>query len=178
MYRRLYLTTLLFVQLALLGKLAPPLARVLAADLAAGLAPGGWPSIVQLVAAAAAITGTSLSLAFPVVALARHRRAGVQRFQGLPAWATALALGGATAVAAGVIGQALIPMLPVDTRMTAVLVARPIITGGLALAVAGLLSAELLRRSVGPARASAPSAHRRSGRVEVTHPADLRTHTA
>jgi len=52
-------------------------------------------------------------------------------------------------------------------------VAPPAITGGLALAIAGVLCAELLRRSV--AVRSARQTVRNRGRIEVTHPPELRT---
>jgi hypothetical protein len=178
MRRPLYLTTLLVLQLALIGKLASPLAQALRVDTAPGLAPGGWPATVQLVATAAAIVGASLALVFPGVALARHRRGGELRFHGLPGWATTLALGGTAAMAAGFVAHAFAFLLPVDMRMTAVLVARPVIAGGLALGVAGVLSAELLRRSIASARATADGARRNPGRVEVTHPQELRTRVA
>ena len=175
MRRQFYLTTLLIVQFALIVKLAPPLAQALRIDIAPGAAPGGWPATLQLVATAAAIVGTSLALVFPGVALARHRRGGVLRFHGLPQWATTLASAGATTLAAGFVTLALVPTLPVDMRMTAVLIARPIIVGGLALATAGVLCAELLRHGIVPARAAADRDRQTSGRVEVTHPSELRT---
>ena len=178
MRRRLYLTSLFVLQLALIGKLAPPLAQALRIDTAPGLAPGGWPAMLQLVATSATIAGASVALAFPIIALTRHRRGGALRFLGLPEWATALASGGMAALAAGYIALALVPMLPVDVRMTAVLVARPVVAGGLALATAGVLCAELLRRSVVPARETAERKRIRSGRVEVTHPPELRTRVA
>ncbi len=90
-------------------------------DAAPGLAPGGWPAMLQLVATAAAIVGTSLALVFPAFALARHRRGGALRFHGLPEWAVALALAGTATLAAGFIVQELVPMLPIDARMTAML---------------------------------------------------------
>ena len=178
MRRPLYLTTLLILQLALIVKLAPPLAHALRVDIAPGVAPGGWPATLQLVATAAAIVGTSLALVFPGVALARHRRGGVLRFYGLPRWAITLALSGAGALAAGFAALALVPALPAEMRMTGALVAGPIVAGGLALATAGVLCAELLRRGIAPARATADGEHRRSGRVEVTHPPELRTRVA
>ena len=178
MRRQFYLITLLIVQIALVAKLAPPLAQALRADIAPGAAPGGWPAMLQLVATAAAIVGTSLALVFPGVALARHRRGGVPRFHGLPQWATTLASSGAAAMAAGFVALALVPALPVDMRITAVLVARPIIVGGLALATAGVLCAELLRHGIMPARAAADRDRQTPGRVEVTHPPDLRTRVA
>ena len=178
MRRPLYLATLLILQLALIGKLAPPLAEALRVDIAPGMAPGGWPATLQLVATAAAIAGTSLALVFPAVALARHRRGGALRFLGLPDWAISLAFGGTLTLAAGFVAHALVPLLPVDMRMTAVLIARPVIVAGLALAAAGVLCAELLRRSIASVRASAEGERRKSGRVEVTHPHELSTRTA
>ena len=178
MRRRLYLTTLVILQLALVFKLSPPLGDALRLDIAPGLAPRGWPAVLQLVATAAAIVGTSLALVFPGFALARHRRGGVLRFQGLPDWAIILAFCGAVALGAGFTLLALVPMLPVEMRMTAVLIARPVMAGGLALATAGVLCAELLRRSVTSVHAAAERERRRSGRVEVTHPPELRTHAA
>jgi hypothetical protein len=176
MRRTLYLITLLLLQLALIVKIAPPLAQSLRLDTAPGLAPGGWPATLQLVATAATIVGVSVTLAFPIVALTRHRRAGPLRFLGLPQWATALASSGMAAFAAGFVALALVPMLPVDSRMTAVLIARPVVAGGLALAAAGALCAEILRRSVGPTRETADRKRSKPGRVEVTHPPELRTH--
>jgi hypothetical protein len=78
----------LLLQIALIGCVAPPLARMLPLVTAPGLAPGGWPAMLQLVATAATIAGGSVSLAFPIIALVRHRRSGPQRFLGLPEWAT------------------------------------------------------------------------------------------
>jgi len=134
--------------------------------------------MLQLVATAATVAGTSVSLAFPVIALARHRRSGRSRFLGLPRWATVLASCGVIVVAAGWTALALLSALPADARMTAMLVARPVVAGGLAVAAAGVLCAELLRQSVAPARESADSRRNRPGRIEVTHPPELRTRVA
>lgn len=175
MRRRLYLSTLLILQLALIVALASPLAHALRVDGAPGMAPGGWPAMLQLVATGAAVVGTSLALIFPGAALSRHRRGGAARFFGLPRWAVTLALVGAAALVAGSVALALVPMLPVEMRMTAVLTARPVVTGGLALTTAGVLCAELLRRGIGAAGALATRARRAAGRIEVTHPPDLRT---
>ena len=147
MRRLLYLTTLLVLQFALVVDLAGPLAHALRIHTAPGHAPAGWPALLQLVATAAAVAGASLALALPGVALSRHRREGTSRFRGLPACAVALALSGAAILAAGAITLACVPMLPADVRMTTVLIARPVIAGGLALATAGVLSAEILHRN-------------------------------
>ena len=104
MLRPLYLTALLILQIALVVKLAPPLAQALRIDALPSLAPEGWLAMLQL---------------------------------------------GATGLA---------------------------VAGGLAMAAAGVLCAELLRRSVAPGRESQPGARPASGRIEVTYPPELRTH--
>jgi hypothetical protein len=175
MVHRLYLITLLALQLALVVKLAPPLAQALRADALPGLAPEGLPATLQFVATGLAVAGASLALAFPGVALVRHQRAGPHRFQGLPAWAVALALAGTFLLATAALLLTAVPMLPDGIGMTAALVARSGIAGGLALAAAGVLCAELLRRSVAKGRSVLPDGLPRSGRIEVTHPPDLRT---
>ena len=175
MRRPLYLATLLILQMALIIKLAPPLAHAIRIDTAPGLAPGGWPALLQLVATAAAVAGASLALAFPGVAMSRHRRGGLLRFLGLPQWAIALAIAGTGVFIAATLALTSVPMLPVDARMTAVLLARPGVAGGLALMIAGVLSAELLRRNVIPRQALETSARLRSGRIEGTCPPELRT---
>jgi hypothetical protein len=174
MRRSLYMTTLLILQLALVVKLAPPLAHGLGIDAAPGLAPGGWPAMLQLVATAVAVAGASVALVFPGIALACHRRCGLVHFLVQPRWAIAVALFGAAALVAGALVVTVVPTLPVDVRMTAALIARPVIACGLALATAGVLCAELLRGEPAPDHAEA---RERSGtaRVEVTHPPDLRT---
>jgi hypothetical protein len=178
MRRWSYLASLPILQIALVCELAPPLAHALRIDTAPGLAPGGWPAILQLVATAAAIVGTSIALVFPAFALARHRRGGVLRFHGLPGWAVVLALAGAAMLVAGFIVHESVPMLPIDVRMTAALIARPAVAGGLALATAGVLGAELLRRGVAAARATTDVERGTTGRVEVTYPPELRTRPA
>jgi hypothetical protein len=177
MSRSLYLAALVLLQIALIGWVSPPLAQALSFELAPGLAPGGWPAMLQLVATAATIAGTSVALAFPALALARHRRSGPLRYLGLPGWATRLASCGIAAMCAAFGALALVPAMPVDARMTAMLIARPIAAGGLAIAAAGVLCAEFLRRSVATARASAGS-RGRQGRIEVTYPPELRTRGA
>jgi hypothetical protein len=174
MLRLIYLATLVVLQLALVVKLAAPLGAALRVDALAGLAPAGWPAMLQILATGLAVAGASLALLFPGVALARHRLSGAMRFLGLPAWAVGLALAGVALLAAAALGLALAPIMPAESRTIAYLVARPAVTGGLALATAGVLCAELLRRSVavpGRAQRTAP----RHARIEVTYPPDLRT---
>jgi hypothetical protein len=177
MQRRLYLATLVLLQIALIGCVSPALAQALLLETAPGLAPAGLPAVLQLLGTAATVVGTSIALAFPALALARHRRGGPLRFLGLPAWAAVLASCGSATMCAGFILLSLVPILHADDRMTAVLIARSLAAGGLALAAAGVVCAEVLRRSVSTARDSARS-HTKSGRVEVTHPPELRTRAA
>jgi hypothetical protein len=108
--------------------------------------------MLQQIATGLAVAGAALALVFPGVALARHQRSGTHRFVGLPPWAVALALAGISLFCAAELGRALAPIMPAEPRAVAYLVARPAIAGGLALATAGVLCAELLRRSVAAAR--------------------------
>ncbi len=173
MLRSVYLATLVMLQLAFVAKVAPPVAQALRVDALAGLAPGGWPALLQLFASGTAVAGAALALVFPGVALLRHRRAGAMRFVGLPRWAVAMALCGIAMLCAAALGFALAPTLPVELRAIVFHVAPPAITGGLALATAGVLCAELLRRSVAVRGANPGIRH--GGRIEVTYPPDLRT---
>lgn len=175
MIRSLYLAALLMLQLAFVVKFAPALAQALRIDAVPGLAPEGWPALLQFVATSLAVSGAALALAFPGVALTRHRRAGVSRFLGMPGWAVALALAGAFLLGAATIAVGLAPLLSDDGAMTVVLIARSGVAGGLAMTAAGVLCAELLRRSVAPVRAAHPGARPSTGRIEVTHPPELRT---
>ena len=172
--RSLYLATLAILQVPLIVRLAAPLALALRADALAGLAPEGWPALLQLLAMGLAVAGTALALVFPGVALARHTRAGALRFLGLPRWAIALAVAGVVMLGAATSGLAIAPWLPAEFRISLLLVCRPALTGGLALATAGALSGELLRRSVS-ARGAKPALRHATGRIEVTYPPELRT---
>ena len=174
-FRSIYLATLSILQLALIVQLAPPLALAFRTDALAGLAPEGWPALMQLFAMGLAVAGTALALVFPGVALARHTRAGAMRFLGLPRWAIALAVAGVVILGVATLALALAPTLPAELRVSVLLVSRPALTGGLALATAGVLCGELLRRSV-PARGAKSALRHATGRIEVTYPPELRTH--
>ena len=134
--------------------------------------------MLQLAAVIVTVFAMSVALAFPVLALARHCRRGPQRFVGLPDWATVLAACGAIALCAGWLAHGLVPALPAETRFTALLVARSVGAAGLALATAGVLCAELLRRSVAVTRDAVDQRRVRSARIEVTYPPELRTRVA
>jgi hypothetical protein len=157
MLRLVYLATLPVLQLVLIVELAPPLALALRAHALAGLAPSGWPAMLQLFAMGLGVAGTALTLVFPGIVLARHRRAGATRFLGLPRWAIGLGIAGVAVFGAATLALVAASTLPAETRVAVLLVARPAETGGLALATAGVLCAELLRRSVpAPGREPAP----------------------
>ena len=178
MHRKLYLVALFVLQVALIGWVAPPLAQVLRIETAPGLAPAGWPATLQLVALTVTVIAAALALAFPVVALVRHCTRGPVRFVGLPDWATIAAACGAAALCVGLLTHWLTAVLPVDARFTVILVAKSVAAAGLALATAGVLCAELLRRSVVAPRDAVDRRRERPARIEVTHPPELRTRVA
>lgn len=174
MFRRLYQMTLVALQVALMWQLVPPLAQALRQGVAFGAFAQGPLSVIQVVSAGAAIIGGALALAFPGLALLRHVRRGPQRFGGLPRWSVALALAGSAVFLVGAALNGALPLFAPENRMAAVLTARPMQNAGLALMAAGVLWAEVMRRSVGlPRMVVVPrdSAHR----IEVTHPLELAT---
>jgi TRAP-type C4-dicarboxylate transport system permease small subunit len=112
MLRSLYLATLVALQMALVARVAPPVAEALRVDALAGLAPDGWLALLQLFATGLAVGGAALALVFPGIALARHRRAGAMRFLGLPRWAVGMSLCGIVLLGAAALGSTLAPTLP------------------------------------------------------------------
>jgi hypothetical protein len=178
MLRRSYQYTLVALQLALLVLLAPPLATALQRGLALSAFPGGGLAIVQGAAAFAAIGGGALALVFPLLALLRHRQRGDARFGGLPRWAVVLAVAGGVVFSLGAVLIAAMPLAAADARLAMLLTARPILGAGLALMAAGVLWAELLRRSVGVPRVIVLPRNATTERIEVTHPPELATRVA
>ena len=163
MLRPFYLATLLILQLALIVKLAPPLAQALRVDALAGLAPGGWSAIAAAHRHGARRRRRGAGARLPwrcARAPPAFRRASLSR---LPPWAVVLALAGISLLCAAALGLALAPIMPAGPRAIAYLVARPAITGGLALAIAGVLCAELLRSGIAVVR-------ERSGGAARVHP--------
>ena len=177
MMRRLYQITLVALQVALLVQIVPPLAEGLWRGVALGAFADSRLSLIQAGSAAAAIAGGALALAFPALALLRHRQRGRPRFGGLPRWSVALALTGAVIFLLGGLLNGVVPLLAPDHRMAAVLSARPILNAGLALMAAGVLCAEVLRRGVGVPQVVA-TRDDASARIEVTHPPELATRFA
>jgi hypothetical protein len=176
MTRKLYLAMLLALQLVLFGRVAPRLGVALHADAALGALPAGPAALAQWLGAAAAIVGVALALVFPGVALLRHQQRGSIRFIGLPRWAVGLALAGGATLAVGVLLHATLPLLPLDARLATAHIGRGAQNAGIALAAAGTLCAELLRRSVAPLRDTSASRH--AERIEVTDPPELKTRFA
>jgi hypothetical protein len=131
--------------------------------------------MLQVFTTSLAVAGTAVTLVFPGMVLARHRRAGTMRFLGLPGWAIGFAIAGLVVLGAAVLALAIASTLPDETRFMVLLVARPAQTGGLALATAGVLCAEILRRSV-PVRAVKHVPRHSTGRIEVTYPPEHRTY--
>ncbi len=176
MLRHAYQCTLVALQLALLFELAPPLAQALRDGIAFGAFPDGVLAFAQGATALAAIGGGALALAFPMLALGRHAQRGRLRFGGLPRWAVALALAGAAAYVLAALLYVAAPLLAPEARMAAALTARPMLNAGLAVMAAGVLCAELLRRSVGLPRVVATPRVSATERIEVTQPRELATH--
>jgi hypothetical protein len=175
MVRRLYQFTLVALQVALFVQIAPPLAQALRDRAAFGAFPDGGLAVIQLASAVAAVGGGALALAFPVLALLRHRQRGALRFDGLPRWSVALAVAGALIFLGGASLIGVVPLLPPESRMAAVLTARPVVNAGLALMAAGVLCAEVLRRGVGMRRTVIVPLNTAPPRIEVTQPPELAT---
>jgi len=176
--RLLYQGTLVALQLALLVLLAPPLAGALQRALALGAFPDSGLAIVHSALALAAIGGGALALAFPLLALLRHRQRGRARFCGLPRWAVVLAVAGGLVFALGAVLNGTAPLVSADARLATLLTARPMLNAGFAIMAAGVLCAELLRRSVGAPPVIAIPHNAPNERIEVTHPPELATHAA
>lgn len=175
MIRFLYQATLVALQVALLVQIAPPFAQALALDAAFGAFPDDWPAVARVASVATALVAGALALAFPGIALLRHRRRGTLRFGGLPRWAVALSLAGGGVITLGLALDGIVPLLAPDVRLAAVLAARPALDAGLALMAAGVLWAELLRRSVGVPSIVMVTRPAGASRIEVLHPRDLST---
>ena len=175
MLRFLYQATLFALQLALIVQVAPPLAHALRQGAAFGAFPDGWLALVQVASAAAAVGGGALALAFPGIALLRHRQRGLARFGGLPQWAVAVSLAGGAVFALGLAVHGIVPLLAPGARQIAAQTARPALNAGLALMAAGILWAELLRRSIGVPSFVVVMRPGASDRIEVLRPKDLST---
>jgi hypothetical protein len=175
--RGAYLATLVLLQAALLVDVAPALAIALT-PLASVVAGEGWPSVVRAAGCVLALAGTSIVLAFPTFALARHARRGRLRFLGLPRLGTGLASAGASIYAAAqtlaIAGHWRPGLIDAATAGACGAMA----AGCIALMAAGVLTAELFRRSVAPMRVPIAPWHCRPVLVEVIEPSELATRAA
>jgi len=178
MLRRIYLGTLIALQLALAIDVVPALAQMLRTHVGMAGLHTGTPAIVQLGTTSLAAVGLAVALAFPAIALLRHHQRGDVRFRGLPRWAIALALAGAAVLAAAIAMSLAGSVGPLDARAAIALIVRPAVTAGIALMAAGALCAELLRRSIAPERKSAMPRRLPAARIEVIDPPELRTRAA
>ena len=178
MIRRLYQITLVALQAALFVQIVPPLAQALRHGFALGAVTHDGFATIQLASATAAVGGGALALAFPLLALLRHRQRGPLRFDGLPRWSVALAVAGTLIFLVGASLNAAVPLLTPESRMVAVLTARPVQNAGLALMAAGVLCAEVLRRGVRMPDFVTVPRNTPPPRIEVTQPAELATRMA
>jgi hypothetical protein len=176
MLRLAYLVSLLVLQLALVTDIVPLLGESLRLRAAIAQAPDADAALLRFAIAGVGMIGASFVLATPLFALLRHRQRGPLRFAGLPGWAVMLAITGAGAYGAGTTLAALLSEFDLPWFDVLLSHERPIALAAIALMAGGALAAETLRRSVAPPRLLRDLMPRSSGRVEVVHPADLRTH--
>ncbi len=175
MVHRLYLLALLALQLALIVKLAPPLAQALRTDALPGLAPEGLPALLQFVATGLAVAGAALALAFPGCRAAAPPACRVAPIPGLARLGRGAGTGRhvaprrcrsparAGADAARRHGDDRRARCPIRHRR------RPGDGRG----------RRAVRRTAAPqcrgGRSALPDVHSGRGRIEVTHPPELRT---
>jgi hypothetical protein len=150
MTRRLYLASLLLLQLLLIVEVAPGWGRSLATGTVTVSVHDGWTAVVPLAGAGMALAGSAIALAAPSIALLRHHQRGARRFDGIPRWAARLTIAGAVLFVAASAPWWLARALPVESRVDTLLACAPCITASMALMAAGALCAELLRRGVRP----------------------------
>ena len=175
--RAAYLATLALLQVALLAHVAPSLAAALATHAGAAADPG-WPSVACAAGCALALAGAAIVLAFPALALARHARRGRLRFVGLPRFGTRLGCAGASIYAAAQAHAIAGHWRPEFLGTAAAGTAGSMIAGGIALMAAGVLTAEVLRRSVAPMRIPIAPWDCRPVHIEVIDPPELATRAA
>lgn len=170
--RSAYLATLALLQAALLHDVAPRLAAALARDLRAG---AGAPWALHAAGYALTLVGTAIALAFPALALARHVQRGRCRFRGLPRPGVGAALAGALLYATAQTLVIAAHFAPTSLDASAALAAHSLAAGGVAFMAAGVIGAEVLRRSIAPVRVPIAPWHCAPVRIEVIDPPELAT---
>ncbi len=147
MMRVVYLAALAILQVMLAWQLVPTVALVLQEHIRLGTLPDGWPSILQVAAAAVCVVGAGLTLGYPSVALMRHAQRGAQRFAGLPAWTVLLTFAGIVLLAGDAALRAFAYAADVPQAARLIAAALPLAPTGVALLSAGVLMGEILRRN-------------------------------
>jgi hypothetical protein len=174
MLRAAYLVCLIVLELALVSEVVPPLAEALRWRAAIAQAGDGGEAALRLTIALLGAAGAGLALAAPLLALLRHRQRGALRFLGLPRWAVATVIGGAAAFAACSLAAPWLADLDHRWAEAVVEVEQSLVLAATALMTGGALAAELLRRSVAPARLLRELVPSRRGRTEAIDAAALR----
>lgn len=155
MLRTIYLLVVAALQAMLAWQVVPRVAALLQRELALGGVPDGWPALAQVGCAALSVAGAGLCLGYPSVVLMRHLQRGPERYHALPRWTVLLTLaGGAFLALAGALR--LVPATVPAAAAGQPGDAMPLGATGIALACAGALLGEVLRRNH-PLRA--PSRH-------------------
>ena len=152
MLRAAYLASLIVLELALVTEAAPPLAEALRWRAAIAQAGDGSEATLRLAITLVAATGAGVALAAPLLALLRHRQRGALRFLGLPRWAVVPVVAGAFAFAACALAVPWLVDLEQPWAEALVELQQPLVVAAIAVMTGGALAAELLRRSVAPAR--------------------------
>ena len=176
MLRAAYLASLIVLELALITEVVPPLAEALRWRAAIAQAGDGTEAALRLTITLIGAAGAGVALAAPLFALLRHRQRGVLRFLGLPRWAIVPVVAGAAAFA----GCALAApwLIDIEQRWADALaeLLEPLTLAATAVMTGGTLAAELLRRSVAPARLLRDLMPSRHVGGAVADPAELNPH--
>jgi hypothetical protein len=176
MLRAAYLASLIVLELALATEVAPPVAEALRWRAAIEQAGDGTEAMLRLAITLVAAAGASVALAAPLIALLRHRQRGVLRFVGLRRWAVLPVVAGAAVFAACALAA---PWLVDLDRPWADALAEllpPLALAATAAMTGGTVAAELLRRSVAPARLLRDLMPPRRVGIAVADAADLKAH--
>lgn len=140
--RLAYLASLCLLQVMSVAHGVPLVAHHLQTALPLGTSVGPGP-FLAVGYAVASVVGATLALGYPALALMRHVQRGEQRYRGLPRWCVVVTIAGAAMLGAA----ELLRHVEAPSALGA-LGLQGLRVSGAALAVAGSLCGELLRRSV------------------------------
>jgi hypothetical protein len=121
-------------------QVVPLIALLLTRHVPLGRAPDGLPAVLEVASAAVCVLGAGLTLSYPSIVIMRHVQRGAERFSGLPPWALVVTFTGGMLL--GMHGM-LHAFGLAHTSSIPFTLGAP----GVALMSAGVLFAELLRRS-------------------------------